>query len=89
MKTSLTSFDICALSHEFQRLMGGWIGKVYQPSRNDLLIRIRADNDKFDLHVNNGNWITFTPTKKSRAMMTLHFCNDLSKISKQGKDYQH
>lgn len=65
MKKSLTSFDICALSHEFQRLVGGWIGKVYQPSRNDLLIRIRADNDKFDLHVNNGNWMTFTPTKKS------------------------
>lgn len=65
MKTSLTSFDICALSHEFQRLVGGWIGKIYQPSRNELLMRIRAGNEKLDLYVNNGNWITFTPTKKS------------------------
>jgi len=65
MKTSLTSFDICALSHEFQHLIGGWIGKVYQPSRNELLMRIRAANEKLDFYVNNGNWITFTPTKKS------------------------
>ncbi len=65
MKTSLTSFDICALSHEFQHLLGGWIGKIYQPSRNELLMRIRAGNEKLDFYINNGRWITFTPTKKS------------------------
>jgi len=65
MKTSLTSFDICALSHEFQYLVGGWIGKVYQPSRNELLMRIRVGNDNFDFYVNNGHWLTFTPKKQS------------------------
>jgi len=65
MKTSLTSFDICALSTELQCLIGGWIGKIYQPSRNEFLMRVRADNEKLDFYVNNGNWLTFIPTKKS------------------------
>ena len=41
MQRQLSSFDIYAIVSELQELKGGYIDKIYQLTRDELLIRVK------------------------------------------------
>ncbi len=46
MKRQLASFDIYMVVSELQELLGSYIDKIYQPTRDELLIRINNKKTK-------------------------------------------
>ncbi len=46
MKRQLASFDICMVVSELQELLGSYIDKTYQLTRDELLIKV--NNRKID-----------------------------------------
>ncbi|MDI6917869.1 MAG: ribosome rescue protein RqcH, partial [Thermoplasmatales archaeon] len=65
MKDSLSSLDIAVLVNEFQTLIGGYIEKIYQTSKDELLIRINLKKKKIELLMHAGKYLCIT--KKSMA----------------------
>ena len=71
MQRGLSSFDIYVIVSELQELLGSYIDKVYQPTRDELLIRInnKKTNKKEIIYIKNGElfWTTqkkFTTPQK-------------------------
>lgn len=62
MQRGLSSFDIYVIVSELQELIGGYIDKIYQPSRDELLIKINnsTTNKKQTLYIKNGELICLT-----------------------------
>ena len=79
MQRQLSSFDIYVVVSELQDLSGCLIEKIYQLTRNELLIRIKniKTKEKQQLYIRNGGLICTTqkqletPTKPSTFAMTL------------------
>ena len=77
MERELSSFDIYLIVHELQDLIGSYINKIYQLSKNEILIRIKTKNQKNTLYIKNEHLICTTtkkfptPTTPSTFAMTL------------------
>ena len=65
MQRGLSSFDIYVIISELQELLGSHIDKIYQPTRDELLIRInnKTTNKKEILYVKNGEIFCITQKK--------------------------
>ncbi len=86
MKESLTSFDIYAITAELQSLVNGWINKIYQPERDELLLVIRTTNgEKKNLAIKNGKWICITKYKKKNPEQPSSFAMTLRKYLSRKK----
>jgi len=78
MQRGLSSFDIYVIVSEFQNLIGSYIDKIYQPSPDELLIRINNKNinEKEIIYIKNSDLICTTqkvfsvPQKPSTFAMT-------------------
>ena len=78
MNRVLSSFDIYVIVSELQELLGSYIDKIYQPTRDELLIRIntKKTNKKEIIYVKNGELFCTTqkkftvPQKPSTFAMT-------------------
>ena len=79
MQRQLSSFDIHVIVSELQKLVGCQVDKIYQISRNEIIIRVKniENKEKHALYVNNSQLISITqkefekPTKPSTFAMTL------------------
>ncbi len=79
MQRKLSSFDIYVIVSEIQNLIGNSIDKIYQISRNELLIRIKniQTKQKESIYIRNGEFLCITkkdfqiPQKPSVFAMTL------------------
>ena len=79
MQRQLSSFDIYVIVSELQELTGCLIEKIYQLTRDELLIRIKniKTKEKQQIYIRNGELICtsqkqlVTPTKPSTFAMTL------------------
>jgi predicted ribosome quality control (RQC) complex YloA/Tae2 family protein len=79
MERRLSSFDIYVIVKDLQELKGNYIDKIYQLTRDELLIRIKKKDtkQKENLFIRNGKLISITqkqfetPTKPSIFAMTL------------------
>ena len=67
MQRGLSSFDIYVLVSELQELLGSYIDKIYQPTRDELLIRINSKktNKKEIIYTKNGELFCTTQKKFS------------------------
>ena len=79
MQRQLSSFDINVIVSELQKLVGCQVDKIYQISRNEILIRIKniENKEKYTIYVRNSELIAVTqkefekPTRPSTFAMTL------------------
>lgn len=62
MQRGLSSFDIYVIVSELQQLNGSYIDKIYQPSRDELLIKINnsTTNKKQTIYIKNGELFCIT-----------------------------
>ncbi len=67
MQRGLSSFDIYVLVAELQELLGSYIEKIYQPTRDELLIRInnKKTKEKEIIYIKNGELFCTTQKKFS------------------------
>ncbi len=63
MKEGLSSLDIATLTKEFQTIVGGYVEKIYQTSKDEILIRIKTKKEKIKLLIHAGKYVCIT--KKS------------------------
>ena len=90
MQRGLASFDIYVIVSELQDLLGCYVEKIYQLSRDEILIRVqqKTANQKESLFIRNGDLICRTqktfdaPEKPSLFAMTLRKYLLNGKISK-------
>lgn len=62
MKREITSFDIMAMSAELQKLIGGYIDKIYQPKTNHFHFRFNVPGSgKENLIIEVGKWVYLDP----------------------------
>jgi len=79
MERKLSSFDIYVLISELQELIGSYIDKIYQPTRDELIIRVNNSKtkQKETIYIRNGELICLTekqidaPTKPTDFSMIL------------------
>ena len=79
MKRGLSSFDIYVIVWELQDLVGSYIDKIYQRSRNEVFIRVnnKQKNRKEFIYIRNGALVCTTekkfevPQRPSTFAMTL------------------
>ena len=79
MKRQLSSFDIAVIVSDFKEIYGNIIEKIYQISKDEILIKIKNLNtkEKNIIYIKNGNFICLTkkifstPDKPSTFAMTL------------------
>jgi len=79
MKKNLSSFDIYVITNELKKLSGCYIDKIFQPTRNELVIRVNNSKtkQKENLFIRNGKFICLTqkqieaPTKPTNFAMVL------------------
>jgi len=79
MERKLSSFDIYVLISELQELIGSYIDKIYQPTRDELIIRVNNSKtkQKETIYIRNGELICLTekqidaPTKPTNFSMIL------------------
>ena len=79
MERQLSSFDIYVINSELQELIGYHIEKIFQLSRDEILIRIKniPTKQKESIYIRNGRFICITqkqfetPVKPSTFAMTL------------------
>ena len=89
MNRQLASFDIFVIVSELQDIIGSYIDKTYQLSRDEILIKIRNVNQskKECIFIRNGEFICrtekniVTPLKPTTFAMTLRKYLSNSKIS--------
>jgi len=78
MQRGISSFDIYVIVSELQELLGSYIDKIYQPTRDELLIKINNTkaNKKEIIYIKNGELLCTTqkkfttPQKPSNFAMT-------------------
>jgi predicted ribosome quality control (RQC) complex YloA/Tae2 family protein len=79
MERKLSSFDIYVITNELQELIGSFIDKIYQPTRDELTIRVNNSRtkQKETIFIRNGELICLTkrqieaPTKPTNFSMVL------------------
>ena len=63
MKEGLSSLDIETLVNELQTIIDGYVEKIYQTSKDEILIRIKTKKEKIKLLIHAGKYVCIT--KKS------------------------
>ncbi|HLB67733.1 MAG TPA: fibronectin-binding domain-containing protein, partial [Thermoplasmata archaeon] len=64
MKEALSSFDLMALVAEWQRLVGGYIDKVYQ-AHDEVFFRINTPGaGRQELYCRAGKWLALHETEE-------------------------
>lgn len=63
MKEGLSSLDIATLIKEIQTIVDGYVEKIYQTSKDEILIRIKTKKEKIKLLIHAGKYVCIT--KKS------------------------
>jgi len=79
MQRNLSSFDIYVIVSELQRLVDNCIEKIYQVSRNEILIKVKniQTKEKQNIYIRNGDFLSVTnkdfetPKNPSVFAMTL------------------
>ena len=79
MERGLASFDIYVIVRELQDLIGCYVEKIYQLSRDEILLRVqqKTANQKTSIFIRNGELLCLTskqfdaPEKPSLFAMTL------------------
>ena len=87
MKRQLASFDICMVVSELQELLGSYIDKTYQLTRDELLIRVnnRKIKQKESIFVRNGELICTTQKKFETPLKPTTFAMTLRKYILNGR----
>ena len=84
MKRNLSSFDIYVIVSELQNLVDGYVDKIYQLSRSEILFRFKK-KDKYQVYVRNGELICTTDKKLETPTKPSTFCMTLRKYLQNGK----
>jgi len=87
MKRQLASFDICMVVSELQELLGSYIDKTYQLTRDELLIKVnnRKIKQKEVIFVRNGELICTTQKKFETPLKPTTFAMTLRKYILNGR----
>ena len=87
MKRQLASFDIYMVVSELQELLGSYIDKTYQLTRDELLIRVnnRKIKQKESIFVRNGEMICTTQKKFETPLKPTTFAMTLRKYILNGR----
>ena len=87
MKQNLSSFDIYVITNELQELIGCYIDKIYQPTRNELIIRVNNSKTKRkeNLFIRNGKLICLTQKQLEAPTKPTNFAMILRKYILNGK----
>ncbi|MCK5258606.1 MAG: NFACT family protein, partial [Thermoplasmatales archaeon] len=87
MKRQLASFDIYMVVSELQELLGSYIDKIYQLTRDELLIRVnnRKIKQKESIFVRNGELICTTQKKFETPLNPTTFAMTLRKYILNGR----
>jgi predicted ribosome quality control (RQC) complex YloA/Tae2 family protein len=86
MNRDLASFDIYVIVHELQSLIGSYIEKVFQPTKDDLVLRVkqRQSNDKITLYIRNEQVLCITDKPVSAPQKPFTFAMTLKKYVLNG-----
>jgi len=87
MKRQLSSFDIYVITSDLQELLGSYIDKTYQLTRDELLIKInnRKTKQKESIFVRNGELLCITQKKFETPLKASTFAMTLRKYILNGK----
>jgi len=87
MKRKLASFDIYVIVSELQELLGSYIDKTYQLTREELLIRVnnRKIKQKESIFIRNGELICTTQKKFETPLKPTTFAMTLRKYILNGR----
>ena len=85
MKENLNNFEINAIVKEFQILIGGYIEKIFQLSKEEILIYIRINKERKRILINIGKWIYLTNNEIETPKTPTSFVMLLRKHLKGGK----
>lgn len=87
MQRQLSSFDIYVIVSELQKLVGCQIDKIYQISRNEILIRVRniENKEKYSIYVRNSELITLTQKEFEKPIRPSTFAMTLRKYLSNGR----
>jgi len=87
MKRKLSSFDIYVITDELQELIGCYIDKIYQPTRDELIIRVNNSKtkQKENLFIVNGKLICLTQKQIEAPIKPTNFAMVLRKHILNGK----
>ncbi len=66
MKGEMNAFDIMAISGEMQALVGGFVDKVFNWDKRNVLFRINTQQGKRELYFKGTKWL-FAPESKPEA----------------------
>lgn len=64
MKNRVTSFDVYAIVNEFQFLVNSYIDKIYQPSKDELFIKINTKGGKKVVYIKVGRFICISERER-------------------------
>ena len=87
MQRQISSFDIYVIVSELQKLKGSYIDKIYQLTRNELLIRIKniQTNEKESIYIRNGDFISVTQKELKTPQKPTIFAMTLRKYLQNGR----
>jgi len=87
MKRQLSSFDFYVIASDLQELKGSYIDKIYQLTRDDLLIRIKniKTKQKESIFIRNGELLCLTQKKFETPLKPSTFAMTLRKYLLNGK----
>jgi len=90
MKQKLSSFDIYVITDELQELIGCYIDKIYQPTRDELVIRVNNSKkkQKENLFIRNGELICLTRKQIEAPIKPTNFAMVLRKHILNGKIFE-
>lgn len=87
MIRSLSSFDIYVVTDELQEIVDGIIEKIYQLSRNEILIKVKniKTKKKQNIYIRNGKFLTITDKDFSTPDRPSVFASTLRKYLMNGR----
>ena len=87
MQRQLSSFDIYVLVSELQNLKGSYIDKIYQLTRDELLIRIKniQTKEKESIYIRNGVFLSVTQKELKTPQRPTMFAMALRKYLQNGR----
>ncbi len=87
MKKQLSSFDIYIIVKELQEYIDYTIEKIYQISRNELILKLKnlKNKDKKSLYIKNGEFISITKKKFETPLKPTNFAMTLRKHLMNGR----
>jgi len=87
MQRSLSSFDIYTIVSEIQSLIDNCVEKIYQISRDEILIRVKniQTKEKNDIYIKNGDFISITDKDFEKPKNPSVFAMTLRKYLSNGR----